>query len=31
MHRVCLDNVRRYAAGEPLRFVIDPIAYRRQT
>jgi len=31
MHRVCLDNVRRYAAGEPLRFVIDPIVYRRQT
>ncbi len=31
MHRVCLDNLRRYAAGQPLRFVIDPIAYRRQT
>ena len=31
MHRVCLDNLRRHAAGEPLRFVIDLIAYRRQT
>ncbi len=31
MHRICLDNLRRHAAGEPLRFVIDPVAYRRQT
>ncbi len=31
MHRVCLDNVRRYAAGASLRFVIEPTVYRRQT
>jgi phosphoglycerate dehydrogenase-like enzyme len=31
MHRVCLDNLRRFVAGEPLRFIIDPIAFRRQT
>lgn len=31
MHRVCLDNLRRHAAGEPLCFVIDPVVYRRQT
>jgi len=30
-HRICLDNLRRHAAGQPLRFVIDPVAYRRQT
>jgi phosphoglycerate dehydrogenase-like enzyme len=28
---ICLDNLRRHAAGQPLRFVIDPITYRRQT
>jgi phosphoglycerate dehydrogenase-like enzyme len=31
LHRVCLDNLRRYAAGQPLRFVVDPVVYRRQT
>jgi len=31
MHRICLDNLRRFAAGQPLRFVVDPVAYRRQT
>lgn len=31
MHRVCLDNLRRFAAGQSLRFVIDPVVYRRQT
>lgn len=31
MHRVCLDNLRRFAAGTPLRFVVDPVAFRRQT
>jgi phosphoglycerate dehydrogenase-like enzyme len=30
-HRICLDNLRRHAAGEPLRFRLDPVAYRRQT
>lgn len=29
--RICLDNLRRFAAGQPLRFVIDPVAYGRQT
>lgn len=31
MHRVCLDNLRRFAAGAPLRFVVDPVTFRRQT
>jgi hypothetical protein len=26
-----LENLRRHAAGQPLRFVVDPITYRRQT
>ena len=30
-HRICLDNLRRFVAGEPLRFRVDPVAYRRQT
>ena len=31
MHRICLDNVRRFAAGQPMRFVVDPVTFRRQT
>jgi phosphoglycerate dehydrogenase-like enzyme len=30
-HRICLDNLRRFVAGEPLRFRVDPVVYRRQT
>ncbi|MEI6148017.1 MAG: NAD(P)-dependent oxidoreductase [bacterium] len=30
-HSICLDNLRRFAAGKPLRFLIDPVTYRRQT
>jgi phosphoglycerate dehydrogenase-like enzyme len=31
MHRVCLDNLRRFVEGRPLRFVMDPVRYRRST
>ncbi len=31
MHRVCLDNLRRFAAGQPLRFVMDRERYERST
>lgn len=31
MHQNCLDNLRRFASGAPLRFVIDPVVFRRQT
>lgn len=31
MHRVCLDNLERFARGEPLRFVMDPARLGRST
>lgn len=31
MHRVCLENLRRYLAGEPLRFVMDRERYLLST
>ena len=31
MHRVCLDNLRRYIAGEPLRFAMDRARYELST
>lgn len=31
MHRICLDNLRRYVAGEPLRFMMDRTRYLRST
>lgn len=31
MHEICLDNLRRFAAGEPLRFLMDPERYERST
>jgi phosphoglycerate dehydrogenase-like enzyme len=31
MHRVCLDNLKRFTEGRPLRFVMDPVRYRRST
>jgi phosphoglycerate dehydrogenase-like enzyme len=31
MHRNCLDNLRRFARGEPLRFVMDRERYLRST
>lgn len=31
MHEVCLDNIRRWTTGEPLRFVMDPVRYQRST
>lgn len=31
LHRVCLDNLDRFARGEPLRFVIDPVRFGRST
>ena len=31
LHHVCLENLRRFRAGEPLRFVMDETRYRRST
>ncbi len=31
MHRVCLDNLRRFVSGEPLRFLMDRTRYLRST
>ena len=31
MHRICLDNLRRYLAGEPLQFTMDRERYLRST
>lgn len=31
LHRICLDNLRRFRDGEPLRFRIDPERYRLTT
>ena len=31
IHEVCLDNLRRFAAGEPLRFVMGRVRYARST
>ena len=31
MHRICLDNLRRFAAGEPLVFLIDRDRWLRST
>ncbi len=31
MHRLCLENVRAFAAGRPLRFTIDRTRYDRST
>lgn len=31
MHEVCLDNLRRWRDGLPLRFQLDPVRYRRST
>jgi phosphoglycerate dehydrogenase-like enzyme len=31
MHEVCLDNLRRFSAGQPLRFVIDRHRFDRST
>ena len=31
MHEVCLDNLKRYVRGEPLRFVMDRDRYLRST
>ena len=31
MHHICLDNIRRHLAGEPLRFVMDRDRYLRST
>lgn len=31
MHKICLDNLRRFSRGEPLRFTMDPIRYARST
>ena len=31
MHAVCLDNVRRFIQGEPLRFLMDRDRYERST
>ena len=31
MHQVCLDNLRRFAVGRPLRFVMTPQRYLRST
>jgi phosphoglycerate dehydrogenase-like enzyme len=30
-HEICLDNLRRFAAGEPLRFPIDETRYSRMS
>lgn len=27
----CLENLRRFSAGEPLKFVMDPVRYKRST
>lgn len=31
MHEICLDNLRRWRDGKPLRFLMDPVRYRRST
>ncbi len=31
MHRVCLENLRRYLEGKPLRFLVDRARYERST
>ncbi|MDA0322659.1 MAG: NAD(P)-dependent oxidoreductase [Verrucomicrobia bacterium] len=31
MHRICVENLERFARGEPLRFVMDPARYARST
>lgn len=31
MHEYCLDNLRRWRDGLPLRFQLDPVRYRRST
>lgn len=31
MHRICLENIRRHLAGDPLRFVVDRVRYERST
>ena len=31
MHQVCLENVKRYVNGEPLKFVMDRVRYQRST
>jgi len=31
IHRICLDNLRRFADGEPLRFAMDRVRYLRST
>jgi phosphoglycerate dehydrogenase-like enzyme len=31
MHEIALDNLRRWRDGRPLRFVMDPVRYRRST
>ncbi len=31
MHRVCLDNLERFARGEALRFLMDPTRFGRST
>lgn len=31
LHEVALENIRRFAAGEPLRFAMDAARYRRST
>ncbi len=31
MHQVCLENLRRHIAGEPLEFVMDVVRYQRST
>jgi phosphoglycerate dehydrogenase-like enzyme len=31
IHQICLDNLRRFATGQALRFVVDQKTYNRQT